>query len=63
MFNISGFDPFVSVKYRKLEGNYVRTRIVEGATFLEVDPEAIRRLAEEAFHDVSFFLRPAFLEK
>mgnify|MGYP000639840144 CR=1 FL=1 len=63
MFNIPGFDPFIPVKYRKLEGNCIRTRIVDGATFLEVDPEAIRRLAEEAFHDVSFFLRPVFLEK
>ena len=63
MFNIPGFDPFIPVKYRTLEGNYVRTRVVEGTSFLEVDPEAIRRLAEEAFHDVSFFLRPAFLEK
>jgi len=63
MFNIPGFDPFIPIKYRTLEGSYVRTRVVEGTSFLEVDPEAIRRLAEEAFHDVSFFLRPAFLEK
>jgi fumarate hydratase, class I len=30
-------------------------------TFLQVDPEAIRRLTAEAMHDISHFLRPAHL--
>lgn len=63
MLNIPDFDPFISINYRKIEGNYVRTRVLEGTTFLEVDPEGIQKIAEEAFQDVSFFLRPAFLEK
>ncbi len=63
MLNFSGLDPFTHVNYRKLEGKYVRTRVVENTTFLEVDPEGIQKLAEEAFQDVSFYLRPSFLEK
>ena len=32
-----------------------------GRTFLQVEPEAIRRLTEEAMHDISHYLRPGHL--
>ncbi|WP_109509225.1 fumarate hydratase [Nocardioides speluncae] len=33
----------------------------DGRTFLQVNPEAIRRLTAEAMHDISHYLRPAHL--
>ncbi|MEV6107562.1 fumarate hydratase [Streptomyces sp. NPDC051940] len=33
----------------------------DGRTFLKVEPEALRKLAEEAMHDISHYLRPAHL--
>ena len=38
-----------------------RTFEVGGRTFLQVEPEAIRRLTAEAMHDISHYLRPAHL--
>lgn len=48
--------------YRLLTSEGVRT--VEGPggrTFLEVDPEALRLLAQTAMHDIAHYLRPAHL--
>ena len=39
----------------------VSTVEVDGRTFLKVEPEAIRRLTEEAMHDISHYLRPGHL--
>ncbi|MFC6286167.1 fumarate hydratase [Nocardioides sp. GCM10027113] len=47
--------------YRLLTTEGVSTFEVDGRTFLEVDPEAIRRLTAEAMHDISHYLRPAHL--
>lgn len=33
----------------------------DGRTFLKVEPEALRKLAEEAIHDIQHYLRPAHL--
>src|SRR6201996_5270088 len=33
----------------------------DGRTFLKVEPEALRKLAEEAVHDIQHYLRPAHL--
>ncbi|MCX7788461.1 MAG: FumA C-terminus/TtdB family hydratase beta subunit [Spirochaetes bacterium] len=63
MTKIPGEDPFTHARYRKVEGDYVRTRIIDGCSFLQIDPLGIQKLAKEAFQDVSFFLRPSFLEK
>jgi fumarate hydratase class I len=35
--------------------------VANGRTFLEVEPEAIRRLTAEAMHDIAHYLRPAHL--
>lgn len=33
----------------------------DGRTFLKVEPEALRKLAEEAVHDIQHYLRPTHL--
>lgn len=47
--------------YRLLTTEGVSTFEADGRTFLQVDPEAIRRLTAEAMHDISHYLRPAHL--
>jgi fumarate hydratase, class I len=47
--------------YRLITTEGVSTVEVEGRTFLKVEPEAIRRLTDEAMHDISHYLRPAHL--
>jgi fumarate hydratase, class I len=47
--------------YRLLTTEGVSTFEAGGRTFLEVDPEAIRRLTAEAMHDIAHYLRPAHL--
>ena len=52
-----------TTSYRKLSSDFVSTFEADGKTFLKVDPEALRLLAREAMKDVSFYLRPAHLDK
>ena len=47
--------------YRLLTTEGVRTVEAAGRTFLHVEPEALRRLAYEAIHDIQHLLRPAHL--
>ena len=47
--------------YRLVTTEGVSTFEADGRTFLQVDPEAIRRLTAEAMHDISHYLRPAHL--
>ncbi|AFR48273.1 Tartrate dehydratase alpha subunit/Fumarate hydratase class I, N-terminal domain protein [Gordonia sp. KTR9] len=47
--------------YRLITADGVSTFTAGGRTFLQVDPEAIRRLTAEAMHDISHYLRPAHL--
>ncbi|MBJ7359929.1 fumarate hydratase [Nocardioides sp.] len=47
--------------YRLVTTEGVSTVDVAGRTFLQVEPEAIRRLTAEAMHDISHYLRPAHL--
>jgi fumarate hydratase class I len=49
--------------YRLLTREGVGTIQAAGRTFLTVAPEALARLAKQAFMDVSFFLRPAHLQQ
>ncbi|WP_372846812.1 FumA C-terminus/TtdB family hydratase beta subunit [Pontiella sp.] len=44
--------------YRRITTDGIRLGQFNGKEVLIVDPEALERLAYEAFHDVSFFLRP-----
>ncbi|MDT3399954.1 fumarate hydratase [Streptomyces sp. B1866] len=47
--------------YRLVTTEGVRTVQAAGRTFLTVEPEALRLLAEEAMHDIAHYLRPAHL--
>jgi len=47
--------------YRLVTTEGVSTFEADGRTFLQVEPEAIRRLTAEAMHDISHYLRPAHL--
>ena len=49
--------------YRHLTGDHVRVTECCGRKILQVDPEALKLLARQAFIDVNFFLRTSHLEK
>lgn len=49
--------------YRLITKEFVSTIEVDGRKILKVDPKGLEVLAKEAFTDVSFYLRPAHLEK
>lgn len=50
-------------KYRLLTKEYVSTAVFEGKEILEINPEGLTFLANQAMRDVSFLLRPAHLEQ
>jgi len=52
-----------TTEYRLLTKDYVSTIDVDGRKILKIEPKGLELLAKEAFTDVSFFLRPAHLEK
>ncbi|UGY93427.1 fumarate hydratase [Streptomyces gobiensis] len=47
--------------YRLITSEGVSTFEADGRTFLKVAPEALRKLAAEAMHDISHYLRPEHL--
>lgn len=49
--------------YVKLTDEFVSTINVDGREILKVAPEGLKMLAEKAMAEVSFFLRPAHLQK
>ena len=48
-------------QYKKLTNKYVETVVIQGRTFLEIDPEALRLLSSTAMKDIAHLLRPAHL--
>ena len=52
-----------TTSYRLLTDKYVSATEFEGRKLLKVQPEGLQLLARQAFTDVSFYLRPAHLEK
>ena len=50
-------------EYRLLTDEHVSQMPAEGTRFLRVAPEGLTRLAEDAFHDVSHFLRASHLQQ
>ncbi|WP_075590633.1 fumarate hydratase [Labilibacter marinus] len=52
-----------TTEYRLLTKDYVSTIDVDGRKILKVDPKGLELLAKEAIGDVSFYLRPAHLQK
>ena len=49
--------------YKLLTKDFVETVELDGRKILKIDPKGLEYLAKEAFTDVSFYLRPAHLEK
>ncbi|NQU52998.1 MAG: fumarate hydratase [Bacteroidetes bacterium] len=49
--------------YRLITKEFISTIEVDGRKLLKIAPEGLELLAKEAFTDVSFYLRPAHLEK
>ncbi len=58
-------DPYSDVKWRKLDGldDYLENDQFCGESILKVNPKALELLAQEAFHDISHFLRAGHLEQ
>lgn len=60
-------EPFPAAKdetaYRLLTKDYVQIAEFEGKKILKVKAEGLTLLAKQAFNDLSFYLRPAHLEK
>ncbi|MBQ1156904.1 fumarate hydratase [Streptomyces smyrnaeus] len=54
----TGADP---TPYRLITSEGVSTFEADGRTFLKVEPEALRKLAAEAIHDIQHYLRPEHL--
>ena len=52
-----------TTEYYKLTGDYVSVGEFEGKPVLKVEPEALTLLANQAFRDVNFLLRPAHNEQ
>jgi len=52
-----------TTEYRSLGNDGVEVIDLGDRQFLKVDPQAITRLARQAFHDISFYLRPAHLRQ
>jgi fumarate hydratase, class I len=50
-------------EYRLITKDYVKVVDFDGRKLLKVDPIGLQKLAEEAFSDVSFYLRSKHLEK
>jgi fumarate hydratase class I len=56
-------DTDAATSYRRLDAAVPVCEEWKGESFLRVEDETLRVLAEEAFHDIAFYLRPAHLEK
>ncbi len=52
-----------STQYRKLTSDYVKVIKYNDREVLHIEPEALEILSAEAMADVSFYLRPAHLQK
>lgn len=50
-------------EYRKITSDYVKVEKLGDREILNIDPKALEVLSQEAMKDVSFYLRPAHLEK
>ena len=52
-----------TTKYRLLTREHVSVKSFEGKPMLKVEPAALTLLANQAFHDINFFMRAAHLEQ
>lgn len=51
------------VQWKKLTGDYVSTFEVKGKKCLQVEPEALTKISEQAMIDIAHLLRPAHLQQ
>lgn len=51
------------IKWKKLTGDYVSTFEVKGKKCLQVEPEALTMISEQAMIDIAHLLRPAHLQQ
>ena len=58
-------EPYQNVDWRKIDGldSCLKQTTFCDETILKIKPEALERLAQEAFHDISHFLRSGHLEQ
>ena len=58
-------NPYDSINWRKINGleHCIEQSTFCGEKILKVKQEALDRLSQEAFHDISHFLRPGHLEQ
>lgn len=58
-------DPYAGTNWRKIDGleNDIENLCIENESILKVSQHALQRLAEEAFHDISHFLRSGHLQQ
>ena len=52
-----------TTKYRLLTTDYVSMSEFDGQPMLKLEPEGLRLLAETAWHDIAFYLRPKHLRQ
>ena len=52
-----------STEYRKISSDFVKVEKLGDREILSIDPKALELLAQQALADVSFYLRPAHLQK
>ena len=52
-----------TTEYRKISDDFVSEIEMNGRSFLQIDPEGLRLLAQTAFEDVSHLLRPSHLKQ
>ncbi|MCH5330041.1 MAG: fumarate hydratase, partial [Alistipes sp.] len=52
-----------TTEYRLLTKDYVKVVECDGRKILKVDPKGLELLSQEAYADVSFYLRAAHLQK
>ncbi len=63
--NMFPCDPYAGTNWRKIDGleDSIEILSIDNQSILKVNPLALERLAEEAFHDISHFLRPGHLRQ
>ena len=52
----------LEIPFKKLTGDYVSTFEVKGQKVLQVEPQALTMLSEQAMVDIAHLLRPAHLK-
>ena len=60
LFDLS---PDTETKYKKISSDFVKSKVINGISFLEIEPPALRLISSTAMKDVAHLLRPAHLRQ